>query len=210
MPFYTEGDYETSSEGMALSKRSGTRVHGAQAKESLCIYLKEKSASLSKRAAFNGNVSAIKREIISDPPHELTENVLTQKATYVRDSPILTSENLAQSKSLPILRSGVLTDFTAADAALISASSPACKRKMSVIVKRMAPFISPYLSMVSLTTGATTNFFRDRRHETRRLASTAMLPILSVRFRAFTTTESSSSIFFALELISNLFISNHV
>lgn len=160
---------------MTLSKRSGTRI---QTKESLCVYLKEKSASLSKRAAFNRNVPAIKREIISDPPHELMENGLTQKTTCVRDSLILTSENLAQSKSLPILKSeipcGVPTDFT-----LMPASSSACERKMSMIIKRMAPLISPYLSMVSLTTGATNNFFRDRRYETRRFAP--MLPILSVR-----------------------------
>lgn len=196
---------------MALSKRSGTRVHGAQTKESLCVYLKKKSAPLSKRAAFNRNVPAIKREIISDPPHELMENRLTQKTTYVCDRLILTSENLAQSKSLPILRSDVPTDFTAADAVLMPASTSMCKRKMTMIVKRTAPLVSPYLSVVSLTTGATTNFFRDRRYETRRLASTAMLPIFSVRFRA---TKSSSSVFFAIKFINyqtyKPFINSHV
>jgi len=180
-PFYTEGAYETSSEGMVLSKRSDNKIHGAQAKESLCIYLKDKSASLSKCAVFDGNVSAIKREVISDPSHKLMENRLTQKTTYVRDSLILMSENLVQSKSLPILKSeipsGVSADFTTADIALMSASSLARKRKISMIIKRMAPLISPYPSTISLTTGATTNF---RRYETRRLASRTM-PILCVR-----------------------------
>ncbi|XP_011685079.1 PREDICTED: uncharacterized protein LOC105448276 [Wasmannia auropunctata] len=177
-----EGDYETSSEGMILSKRSGNRIHGARAKESLCVYLKEKSASLSKRAAFDGNVSAIKREVISDSSHELMENRLTRKTTHAHDSLILMPENLAQSKSLPILKSGgipsgVSMDFTAADVALMSASSSARERKMSMIIKRMAPLISPYPSTVSLTTGATTNF-RGRRYETRRLAPRTKLPIL--------------------------------
>lgn len=182
---------------MILSKLSGTRVHGAQAKESFCVFLKEKSASLSKRTAFNGNVPAIKREVISDPPHELMENGLTQKTTRVRDSLILMSENLAQSKSLPILKSeiprGVSTNFTAADAALMPASSSACNRKMSMIVERTAPLISPYLSTVSLTTN-----FRDRRYETR-LSSTAMLPSLSVRL----LSTKSSSFIFAMKFTEN-------
>lgn len=169
---------------MVLSKRSGTGIHGARAKESL--YLKEKSASLSKRAAFNGNLSAIKSEVISDPPHELVENRLTQKTTYIRDGLIPMSENLAQSKSLPILKSeipsGVSTDFTAVDVALTStSSSSAHKRKMSMIIKEMAPLISPYPSTISLTTSATTNF-RGRHRETKRLASRTMLLIPCVCF----------------------------
>lgn len=183
---------------MILSKRSSTGIHGAQAKESLCVSLKEKSASLSKCAAFDGNVSSIKGEVISDPPHKLVENRLTQKTTY--DSLILMSENLAQSKSLPILKSEIPsdvsthTDFTTTtNVALMSAPS-ACKRKMSMI-KRMAPFISP--SMVSLTTNATTNF-HDRRYEPRRRTSRTMLPILCVRLWTFTVNESSSFIFFTM------------
>lgn len=183
---------------MVLSKRSGTGIHKAQAKESLCVYFKEKSASLSKHAAFDGNVSAIKREVISDPPHELMENRLTQKITYVRDSLILMSE---KSKSLPNLRSKIpsaSTDFTTADVASLSAR----KRKISMIIKRMAPFISPYPSTVSLTTGATTNF-RGRRYEKRQLASGTMLPRLSVRLWAFTFNESSSFIFFVINFTEN-------
>lgn len=168
---------------MVLSKWSGTGIHGAQAKESLCVYLKEKSASLSKRAAFDGNVSAIKKEVISDPSHELMENRLTQKTAYVRDSFILMSKNLAQSKSLPILMSeipsGVSMDFTAADVALMSASSSARKKKMSMIVKRMASLISPCPSTVSLT-DAMTNF-RGKRYEMTRLASRTVLPVPCVR-----------------------------
>lgn len=182
---------------MVLSKRSGTGIHGAEAKESLCVYFKEKSASLSKRVAFDGNVFAIKKEVISDPSRELMENRLTQKIAYVRDSVILMPENLAQSKSLPILRSeipsDVSTDFTPADVALMSASSSARKKKMSMIVKRMASLISPYPSTVSLTTGATANF-RGQRYETRRLASRTVLPILCVRLRAFIINESSNTL----------------
>lgn len=190
---------------MVLSKRSNTGIHGTQAKESLCVYFKEKSASLSKRAAFDGNVSSIKGEVISDPLHKLMVNRLAQKTTY--DSLILMSENLAQSKSLPILKSeissGVSTDFTTtSDVALMSASSSARKRKMSMIIKRIAPLISPYPSMVSLTTNATTNF-HSRRHETRRRASRTTSPILCVRLWAFTVNESSNFILFAMRFAEN-------
>ncbi|KAL0129209.1 hypothetical protein PUN28_004114 [Cardiocondyla obscurior] len=177
-----EGDYETSSEGMVLSRRN-FGILGAQAKESLYVHFKGKTASLSKRPALDRNVSSIKREI-SDPPRELVENRLTRETTYVRDSLIVAAENLAQSKSLPILKNkipdGISTDFTAADIALIPASSSARKRKMSTIIKKMESLISPYSSTNSLATDATINL-RSQQFKMERFTWRNTLPILCVR-----------------------------
>lgn len=182
-------------------KQSDTEIRKTQTEESLCVYFKNKSTSLSKLVAFNKNVPLVKEEVISDSSHEFMENRLTRKismenkTTHVHGSLIFVSENLAKSKSMPILKSeissNISTNFKAMDVALISESSFAREKKMSMIVKRMAPLIS---STVFLTSDATTNF-RDQQYEARKLESRTMLPILCVRLWAFTINESSSIIF---------------
>lgn len=168
-------------------KGSSTEIRETQTKESR-IYIKKKSISSSKLVAFNKNVPLIKKEVISDSSHEFMENRLTRKISIENETPhvhgslICESENLKKSKSMPILKnkisSNISINFKAMDVALISESSFACEKKMSmlnVIVKRMAPFISPTV----LTNDTTTNFCNQQckgKHE-----SKMMLPILCVR-----------------------------
>lgn len=195
-PFYTEEDYETSSEKIDPTKRSDTEIHGAP-KDPLCRYPKEKSTSLSKLATLDRNEFPIKNEFILEPRHELMENGLTQKAIYTCNL-ISKLESLEKSKSWPILNSertssNVSTNFTV-DLALASKSSSARKKKMSMIVERMASLISLYPS--------TTNF-RDRQYEARKLESRTVLPLLCVRlwtYGHFTVDELSTVSFpFALK-----------
>lgn len=188
-------------------KQSDTEIRKTQTEESLCVYFKNKSTSLSKLVAFNKNVPLVKEEVISDSSHEFMENRLTReismenKTTHGHGSLIFVSENLAKSKSMPILKSEISsnfsTNFKAMDVALISESSFAREKKMSMIVKRMAPLIS---STVFLTSDTTTNF-RDQQYEARKLESRTMLPILCVRLWAFTINESSS--IFSIVVVSS-------
>ncbi|KMQ96356.1 phosphoribosylaminoimidazolecarboxamide formyltransferase [Lasius niger] len=94
-------------------KQSDTEIRKTQTEESLCVYFKNKSTSLSKLVAFNKNVPLVKEEVISDSSHEFMKNRLTReismenKTTHVRGSLIFVSENLAKSKSMPILKSEI-------------------------------------------------------------------------------------------------------
>lgn len=181
VPFNTDGDYETSSEGPILSKLSRAEVHGAP-KESLCGYSEEKSTSLSKRAGLDSDGSPIKREVIPDPQSKLVESWLTQQ-TAVAHSLVSVSKSLVDSRSLPILRSKtpsdtLLVNLKATDVA--SESSMARKKKMSMIVERMVPLMAPYPSMASVTTGSTSNF-RSEQYEARRFETKMALPVLRVR-----------------------------
>ncbi|XP_072758417.1 uncharacterized protein [Anoplolepis gracilipes] len=181
--FYIEGDYETSSEGMIPLKRSDTEIRETQTKESLCVYFKNKSTSLSKLVAFNKTVPLIEEEVTSDSSHEFMENRLTReitmknKSAHVHDNLIFVSEKiLAKSKSMPVLKNEISStsiNFKAMDVALISESSFAREKKMSMIVKRMAPVIS---STIFLTRDTTINF-HGQQHETKKVESRTM-PIL--------------------------------
>jgi len=113
------------------------------------------------------------------------ENRLTQKTMYVHDSLILMPESLAKSKSLPILRNevsnNVTAGFVAADT-LMSKSSFARNKKMSMIVERMAPLISSCsLTISDLLSSSKTNCC-DQQYKARRFESRTMLPVLYVRF----------------------------
>lgn len=182
--FNIEGDYETSSEGPIPSKLSGTEIHGAP-KESLCGYSEEKSTSLSKLAVLDSDGSRIKREVIPDARPELTETRLTRRRTACERILAPVSESLVKSKSLPILKNEALSDVSlanlkATNVALISESTVALKRKMSMIVETMAPLMSPYPSMASVTADSTADF-RSEQYEARRLESKVTLPVLRVR-----------------------------
>ncbi|XP_067214296.1 uncharacterized protein [Linepithema humile] len=172
-----EGDYETSSEGMVLTKRSSIEIHGSQVKESFYGYFKEKSTSLSKLAALDSNVSPIKEEVIPDLPRELMENRLTQKTRNICGSLISTHESLAKLKSQPILKcevsNSVSSNFEAMKVALMSDSSFAREKKMSIIMSERMALISSY----SVMTRSISDFL-DQQYETRRLESKMMLPIL--------------------------------
>lgn len=197
--FCTEGAYETSSEGVIPLKQSDTEIHRTQTKKSLCVYF-NKNTSLSKLVAFNKNVPSIKGDVISDLSHEFIENRLTRKitmenkTTHVHGSLIFVSENLTKSKSMPILKSEITstisTNFKAMDVALISESSFAREKKMSMIVKRMTPLIS---STVFLTRSDTTTNFHGKKCEVRKVESRTM-PILCIRLWIFTINESSNLI----------------
>ncbi|XP_070153649.1 uncharacterized protein [Polyergus mexicanus] len=178
--------YETSSEGVIPLKRSDTEIDRTQTKESLCIYFKNKSTSLSKLVAFNKNVPSIKGDVISDLSHEFIENRLIRettmenKTTRVHGSLIFVSENLAKSKSMPILKSEISstisTNFKAMDVALISESSFAREKKMSMIVKRMTPVI---FSTVFLTRSPdTTTNFHGQKYEVEKKIESRTMPIL--------------------------------
>ncbi|XP_020291118.1 uncharacterized protein LOC109858372 [Pseudomyrmex gracilis] len=179
-----EADYETSSEGLNPSKFSGAEIHGTRTKESLCDYFEEKSTSLSKLDTLDRNVSPIKEEVIPDLRRKLMENRLTQKTTYARGSLIF--ESLAKTKSLPLIlrsadSSSISANFEATNLALMSESSLARERKMSMIIDAMAPLITLDSSTISVTT----NNFCDKQHEAKRLESRTKLPVL----RDATTTD---------------------
>lgn len=163
---------------MVLLKRSSTEIHGSRVKESLYGYFKGKSTSLSKLGALDSSVSPIKEEVIPDPPRELMENRLTQKTRDVGGSLISTHESLVKSKSQPILEreisNSVSSNFEVMKVALVSDSSFAPKKKMSLIVGRLESLISPYSVMA--------RSMSDQQHEARRLESKMMLPVLRVRF----------------------------
>lgn len=171
-----------SNDGMVSSRRSGTEIHKAP-KESTCHYFKAKNAFLSKLTAHDVNESPIKEEVTVDLPRELVENRLTQKTAYALS--LISPESLAKSTSLPVLKSEApsdasTTNFKAMDLALTSELSFARKKKTSMIVERMAPFVSPYPSTVLLTTNPTTNL-RVRQCEEWRLESPrTTLPVLDV------------------------------
>lgn len=197
--FCIEGAYETSSEGVISLKQSDTEICKRQTKESLCLYFKNKSTSLSKLVAFNKNVPLIKEDVIPDSSHEYIENWLTRKITMKNKtthngSLIFVSENLAKSKSMPILKSEISstisTNFKAMDA-LISESSFAREKKMSMIVKKMAPLIS---SMALTRSSDMTTNFHDQKDQAQKVESRTM-PILCVRLWIFTINESSNLIF---------------
>lgn len=198
--FCIEGAYETSSEGVIPLKQSDTEIRRTQTKESLCLYFKNKSTSLSKLLAFNKNVPLIKEEVIPYSSHEFIENWLTREITMENKtthngSLIFVSENLATSKSMPILKSEISstisTNFKAMDVALISESSFAREKKMSMIVKRMAPLISSVF--LTRSSDMITNF-HDQKYEARKVESRTM-PTLCVRLWIFTINESSNLIF---------------
>lgn len=152
-------------------KQSDTEIR--KTKESFCFYFENKSSSLDKLAAFNKNAPLIQEEIIPDSSHKLIENSLIRKLITMKNNE---SENL-KSKSLPILKSemsNIFTNFKAMDA-LISESSFAREKKMSMIVKKMASLIASAV----LTNDTTTNY-HARQYEARKVVSRTM-PIPCVR-----------------------------
>lgn len=170
-------------------KQSDTEIRKTQTKESLCVDFKNKSPSLSKLVAFNKNISLIEEKIIPDSSHKLIENSLIRKITMKNN----VSENLTKSKSMPILKSkisnNISTNFKVMDVALISESSFAREKKMSMIVKRMAALISSTV----LTSDTTTNY---QRYEARKVESKTMP---CVRLRALNNINESSSLNFVIK-----------
>lgn len=168
-------------------KQSDTEIRKTQTKESLCVYFENKSPSLNKLVAFNKNAPLIKEEIIPDSSHKLIENSLIRKIITMKNN---VSENLTKSKSLPILKSemsnNIFTNFKAIDVSLISESSFAREKKMSMIVKRMASLIS-----ATVLTSDTTINYHAQQYEARKVESRTM-PIPCVRLWALNINESSS------------------
>lgn len=162
---------------------SGTEVHGAL-KESLCGYFEEKSISSGKLGGgHDSEKSLIKREVILDPHSEFVENRLTRKAARVCSSFVPVSKDLAKSKSLPVFKhsetsSDASVNSKTTDDTLMSATSIAREKKMSMI-ERMVPFMSPYVSLVSMTTGSAINF-QGGQYEEEKLEKEIILPILRV------------------------------